>query len=143
MGLLIGAWIFKFKFPIFAGNYLTYFKMIIYNVKNFLESRTSTLRISGRANYLVTFLVCMIQLNLQRTTHQICGRAEISDFSKRVCVRRLGGGGRVCVGKGGDREGKCLLFVSARVQSGILPLIWSHVVSIGLLEYICLFARGC
>ena len=67
--------------------------MIIYNVKNFLESRTSTLRISGRANYLVTFLVCMIQLNLQRTTYQICGRAEISDFSKRVCARRLGGGG--------------------------------------------------
>ena len=34
-----------------------------------------------------------------------------------------GGGGRLCVGKGGDREGKCFLFVCARVQSDIPPLI--------------------
>ena len=34
-----------------------------------------------------------------------------------------GGGGKVCVAKGGDREGKCFLFVCARVQCDIPPLI--------------------
>ena len=33
------------------------------------------------------------------------------------------GGGKVCVAKGGYREGKCFLFVCVRVQCDIPPLI--------------------
>lgn len=41
----------------------------------------------------------------------------------RLCSQAGLGGGRLCVGKGGNREGKCFLFVCARVQSDIPPLI--------------------
>ena len=59
----------------------------------------------------------------EQLTKFAVARRLATSVNAPVLAGWAGGAGRVCVGKGRDREGKCFLFVCARVQCDIPPLI--------------------